>query len=93
MMSKRKTFAPPIFIFYWLLMISMILPQPALCSGGGRMIGVQHRDSPSAGRATGVSSPPANSAPRGRPSITYPVLTSRPICRSFASRCVQHRQP
>ncbi|CDP10054.1 unnamed protein product [Coffea canephora] len=89
-----KTFASPMFIFFWLLMISIILVQPALSgrtlggSGGGSMIGVDPSRAP---KATGGSSL-ANSAPKdgGGGSIGHVQLPRRPMCnsRSYA-RCLQ----
>nr|XP_027120166.1 uncharacterized protein LOC113737108 [Coffea arabica] len=88
-----KTFASPMFIFFWLLMISIILVQPALSgrtlgsSGGDGMIGVDPGRAP---KATGTSSP-TNSAPKavGRGPIGYRPLHRPPICnRPFYSRCI-----
>ncbi|CDP00547.1 unnamed protein product [Coffea canephora] len=75
-MTSKKTFGSPIFIFYWLSMISIVLVQPALSGrtlgsgGGGRMIGVHPTPSPTN----------SGSKPGGHGSPGYRSLGRGPFC-------------
>ncbi|XP_027153891.1 uncharacterized protein LOC113753831 [Coffea eugenioides] len=93
-MTSKKTFASPIFIFYWLLMISIVLVQPALSGrtlgSGGRMIGVDPSSAPAPG-ATGGSSPTnSGSKPGAHGSPGYRALQPRPICNKVRyANCIR----